>query len=93
VLNGVRDGVIAGSTSTELSDALRRFTGRPAAALLPYDLDGLDRALRDGRTLSEAAPQSPLRQALVELASAISGLPAPVGRSGRRARTRSRTGR
>ena len=62
VLNRVRDGVIAGSTDTELTDALRRFTGRPAAALLPYDLDGLDRALRDGRTLSESAPQSPLRR-------------------------------
>jgi Flp pilus assembly CpaE family ATPase len=93
VLNRVRDGVIAGSTDTELTDALRRFTGRPAAALLPYDLDGLDRALRDGRTLSESAPQSPLRRALVELASAISGRPAPAGRGGRRSRTGSRTGR
>jgi len=93
VLNRVRDGVIAGSTDTELPDALRRFTGRPAAALLPYDLDGLDRALRDGRTLSESAPQSPLRRALVELASAISGRPAPAGRGGRRSRTGSRTGR
>ena len=90
VLNRVRDGVIAGSTSTELTDALRRFTGRPAAALLPYDLDGMDRALRDGRTLSEAAPQSPLRHALVELASAVSGRPVPSGRSGRRSRARSR---
>jgi len=93
VLNRVRDGVIAGSTDTELTDALRRFTGRPAAALLPYDLDGLDRALRDGRTLSESAPQSPLRRALVELASAISGRPAPAARGGRRSRTGSRTGR
>jgi MinD-like ATPase involved in chromosome partitioning or flagellar assembly len=93
VLNRVRDGVIAGSTDTELTDALRRFTGRPAAALLPYDLDGLDRALRDGRTLSESAPQSPLRHALVELASAISGRPAPTGRGGRRSRTQARTGR
>jgi len=93
VLNRVRDGVIAGSTDTELTDALRRFTGRPAAALLPYDLDGLDRALRDGRTLSESASQSPLRRALVELASAISGRPVPTGRSGRRSRTGSRTGR
>jgi Flp pilus assembly CpaE family ATPase len=93
VLNRVRDGVIAGSADTELTDALRRFTGRPAAALLPYDLDGLDRALRDGRTLSESAPQSPLRLALVELASAISGQPAPAGRGGRRSRARSRSGR
>lgn len=93
VLNRVRDGVIAGATNTELTDALRRFTGRPAAALLPYDLDGLDRALRDGRTLSESAPQSPLRHALVELASAISGRPAPSGRADRRARSRSWTGR
>jgi Flp pilus assembly CpaE family ATPase len=93
VLNRVRDGVIAGSTDTELTDALRRFTGRPAAALLPYDLAGLDRAMRDGRTLSEAAPQSPLRRALVELASAISGRSAPTGRGGRRSRTRSRTAR
>lgn len=93
VLNRVRDGVIAGSTETELTDALRRFTGRPAAALLPYDRDGLDRALRDGRMLSESAPQSPLRHALVGLASAVSGRPTSTGRGRRRAQGRSRTGR
>ncbi|HET6209174.1 MAG TPA: hypothetical protein VFD94_02265, partial [Jatrophihabitans sp.] len=91
LLNRVRDGVIAGSAGSELTDTLRRFTGRPAAALLPYDLDGLDRALRDGRTLSEAAPHSPLRRALIELASAVSGLPIPAGRNGRRSRSTPRS--
>jgi len=70
-----------------LTETLRRFAGRTATAMLPYDLDAIDRGLREGRTLSESATQSALRRALVELASSISGLPAPAGRSGRRSRS------
>jgi Flp pilus assembly CpaE family ATPase len=87
VLNRVRDAVVAGSTTAELTDTLRRFAGRPVAAMLPYDLAATDRALRDGKTLAEVAGQSPLRRALVELASAVSGLPAPAGRGARRSRS------
>ena len=86
VLNRVRDTVVAGSTAAELTDTLRRFAGRPVAAMLPHDLPAVDRAVRDGKTLNEVAAQSPLRRALVELASAVSGLPSPVGRPARRAR-------
>ena len=86
VLNRVRDSVVAGSTVTELTDTLKRFAGRPVAAMLPYDLPALDRALRDGKTLAEVAAQSPLRRALVELAGSVSGLPVPGGRAARRSR-------
>jgi MinD-like ATPase involved in chromosome partitioning or flagellar assembly len=87
VLNRVRHTVVAGSTAAELSDTLGRFTGRPVASMLPYDLPAVDRALRDGRTLAEVAPQSPLRRALVELASSVSGLPSSVARRPRRSRS------
>jgi len=76
-LNRVRRGSVPGNPGTELDTALRRFTGHSAAALLPYDLTGLDQAAVAGKTLGEAAPTSPLRRAVTELATALSGVPAP----------------
>lgn len=85
VLNKVRNSVVPGNAEAELDATLRRFAGRPASGFLPYDRDGVDRALLGGRTLGEAAPNSPLRQAFVELASAICGRQAPArGRRRRR---------
>jgi Flp pilus assembly CpaE family ATPase len=82
VLNRVRRGPVPGNVEAELNAALQRFAGRPSAALLPYDLAGLDAAAAAGQTLAEAAPASPLRRAVIDLARAMSGVPAPA--SGRR---------
>ncbi len=82
VLNRVRRSAVAGNLEVELNAALRRFAGQSCAALLPYDLVGLDRAAAAGQTLAEAAPASPLRTAVTGLAQAICGAPAP--RRGRR---------
>ncbi len=82
VINRVRRGVVGGKPETELQAALHRFAGQSYTALLPYDRISLDEAAVAGQTLAEAAPASPLRGAVTELAEAICGVAAP--RRGRR---------
>ncbi|HEX8094342.1 AAA family ATPase [Jatrophihabitans sp.] len=82
VLNRVRRSAVPGTPEIELNAALQRFVGQSCAALLPYDLLGLDQAAVAGQTLAEAVPASPLRGAVTELAVAICGVPSP--RQGRR---------
>ncbi len=80
VLNRVRPRVVPGDAPAELSAALERFAGRTPAALLPADTAALDTALATGRLLGESNPGSPLRRALVEVASAVVGVPVPATR-------------
>jgi Flp pilus assembly CpaE family ATPase len=84
VLNRVRDGVVPGDTERELGGALQRFAGHSPAALLPEDRRGLDAALATGRLPSEASPGSPFRRAVIELATALAGVPARTSRHRRR---------
>ena len=76
VANKLRAGVVPGDPAREVTGALRRFAGVERAHLLPYDRSALDRALSGGLTLGEATPSSPLRQALIELAAHLAGVPA-----------------
>jgi Flp pilus assembly CpaE family ATPase len=85
LVNKVRAGSIPGTTEVELDAALRRFAGRAPSAMIPYDRDGLDRALVAGKCLSELSPSSPLRRALVDLARSITGRTVPT--RGHRRRT------
>jgi MinD-like ATPase involved in chromosome partitioning or flagellar assembly len=80
VLNRVREGAVPGNARDELTAALERFAGRSPAALLPADPRAVDAAIATGRLLREAAPGSALRGAVVELAAAVAGVPAPAGR-------------
>jgi MinD-like ATPase involved in chromosome partitioning or flagellar assembly len=80
VLNRVRPGVVPGDVTVELTSALERFAGRTPAAMLPADGRSIDAALATGRLLSESHPASPLRQAIVELAAALAGVPTPAPR-------------
>ena len=82
VVNRVRRSAVPGKPEVELNAALQRFVGQSCAALLPYDLLSVDQAAIAGQTLAEAAPASPLRCAVTELAVAICGVPSP--RRGRR---------
>ena len=84
VLNRVRRGPVPGEPATELDTALERFAGQRSAALLPYDLASLDAAAAIGKTLAEVSPSSPLRRAVIGLASAVAGIPQPA--RGRRRR-------
>jgi len=67
--------VVAGDAQREIRAALERYAGVPDAAFLPQDQSALDAAVATGRTLAEAAPDSPLRAALIELAGMVSGRP------------------
>jgi MinD-like ATPase involved in chromosome partitioning or flagellar assembly len=74
VLNKVRRGAAGRDPGFEASTALRRFAGRDADALIPYDISSLDTAIMKGRTLAEMQPSSPLRQAVIQLARALTGI-------------------
>jgi Flp pilus assembly CpaE family ATPase len=80
----MREGAVPGDVRAELTAALERFSGRTPAALLPADPRAVDAALATGRLLREAAPGSPLRHAVAELAAALAGVPAPLTRRRRR---------
>ncbi len=68
VLNRCRPGV--GSTA-EAEAAVHRFAGLDVFAKLPEDRAATDRAWRRGVALADAAPRSPLRAAIAELARSI----------------------
>ncbi|HEY4992758.1 MAG TPA: chromosome partitioning protein [Nakamurella sp.] len=68
VLNRCRPAV--GSTD-EAEAAIDRFAGVTVLATLPEDRAATDRAWRRGVSLAEAAPRSPLRTAVRELATAL----------------------
>jgi Flp pilus assembly CpaE family ATPase len=56
---------------------LSRYAGVTGVRYVPMDTDALDAALAAGRTLPEAAPNSPARQALQDLAAALTGRAQP----------------
>ncbi len=84
VLNRVRDGVVPGDATLELTAALERFAGRSPAALLPADPRSLDAALAAGRLLSESNPGSPFRRAVGDLAAGLAGVAVAAPRRRRR---------
>ena len=86
VVNRVRQGPVHGDADERISAALARHAGVENVLFVPYDLTSLDRALADGRTLAEAAPESPVRHALLPLAARLAGVGA--SHAGRRRRSR-----
>lgn len=83
VVNRVRRTVLPGEPHQEIAAALHRWSGATAAAYLPAAPAVLDTAMRTGATLAEAAPDSPLRRSVAELARELVGAPTPVRRRGR----------
>lgn len=80
VVNRLRSTAVPGDAATEVRAALQRYAGVEVTALVPLDVAGLDGALARGRTLAEAAPTSPARRALLELAHGLVGEPVPARR-------------
>ena len=80
VVNKVRPTVVPGEPRREIDAALRRWAGVSAGGYLPAAPAVVDTAMRTGRTLAEAAPDSPLRHAVADLARTLAGVPAPAGR-------------
>jgi MinD-like ATPase involved in chromosome partitioning or flagellar assembly len=61
---------------SEATDALARFSGATVTAALPDDGASMDKAWKLGVSLASAAPGSPLRRAIRDLAAALSPVPA-----------------
>lgn len=75
VVNRLRATGVPGDAEKEIRAALLRYAGVEEVAFVPLDVAGVDSALAGGRTLAEAAPGSPARTALADLAGGIAGVP------------------
>jgi Flp pilus assembly CpaE family ATPase len=71
VVNRVRTGSLGNSPADAVAEALSRYAGVQAAALLPFDQAACDAALSHGRSLAEAARSSKLRKAMQQLAAGV----------------------
>ena len=80
VVNRLRATAVPGDAEAEVRAALQRYAGVDSLTVVPHDVEALDRALAAGRTLVEAAPQSPARQAVRDLAAGLVGAPVPARR-------------
>jgi len=84
VVNKLRASAIPGDAEKEVRAALSRYAGAQDVLVIPADVEGLDRALAGGRTLAEAAPQSPARAALAAHAASLAGVSRQVRSRGRK---------
>ena len=80
VVNRLRGTAVPGDAEAEVRGALQRYAGVDTLLFVPHDVASLDAALTAGKTLAEAVPQSPARQALQRLAASLVGAPAPKRR-------------
>ena len=80
VVNRLRASAVPGEAREEVRRALARYAGVEDVAFVPADVTGLDGAIAGGRTLAEAAPTSPARLALQQLAADLVGVPPPQRR-------------
>ena len=97
VVNRVRAGAVGSRPESRIADSLLRFAGLDAVRFVPDDPGALDAALLAGRSLVEHAPDSPVRRAVADLASAVLPWTLPDGdrrhHKDRRARRRRSSGR
>lgn len=78
VINRVRASAVGPRPERRIREALTRFAGIDEPRFIPDDPATMDGALLTGRSLAEAAPDSPVRQSLLALAREVSGVPAPL---------------
>lgn len=71
VVNRVRSGPLGGTPAESVADALNRYAGVQAAALLPFDTAACDAAMVHGSTMAEVAKSSKLRKGLQQLGSSV----------------------
>lgn len=80
VVNRFRSTGVPGDAEREIRGALQRYAGIDDVVLVPLDVSSVDGAVAAGRTLAEAAPSSPMRLALADLAAGLVGVQKPVRR-------------
>lgn len=85
VMNRVRASAVGLDPNGQVRQTLRRFGGIEQATLLPHELNALDTAVLDGKTLRDAAPRSAVRAGIRRLVTAelMPGAPAVERRRGR----------
>jgi MinD-like ATPase involved in chromosome partitioning or flagellar assembly len=71
VVNRIRRTLLAGDPEREISAALERYAGVVPSAFVPFDVKALDAALMSGRSVTEVAPDSPVRLAVAGLAGQL----------------------
>ncbi|MCW2606246.1 MAG: hypothetical protein JWO60_939, partial [Frankiales bacterium] len=77
VVNRLRGTAVPGDARREVAGALSRYAGVEDVLFVPADVPAVDAAVAAGRTLSEAAPTSPARLALQQLAASLVGASLP----------------
>ncbi|MGN6754245.1 MAG: AAA family ATPase [Intrasporangium sp.] len=88
VVNRVRASAVGADPRTRIGASLERFAGLNSVHIVPDDPSAADGSLLAGRSVVEHAPDSPLRRAVSDLASAVA--PSTARRSTRSSRWRSR---
>lgn len=73
VVNRVRASAAGPAPAQSVHEALARFAGVTDALVVPDDRPALDRAVLQGRTLTQVAPTSPARRAVEQLAHRLAG--------------------
>ena len=71
VVNRVRSRAVGRDVTGQIDEALRRLCGITETVLVVDDPETCDAAIRDGRTIGEVAPRSPLRVAFASLADRL----------------------
>jgi len=96
VVNRVRSVAVGSRPESRIADSLLRFAGLTSVRFVPDDPAALDGALLAGRSLVEHAPDSPVIDAVADLATALLPWTVPAGqrrdRRERRGRRLSRRG-
>lgn len=91
VVSRVRSDAAGPRPADSVREALHRFAGVEGAHLIPDDRQGCDRAQLVGASLVETAPDSAARQAIRDMAHAVTGVPLARRSNRRRRRSRART--
>jgi MinD-like ATPase involved in chromosome partitioning or flagellar assembly len=86
VVNKLRQGAIGLNPAGQVRQTLARFGGIESAVFVPWDAAAFDAALLGARPLADAAPRSPARTAVRELAEALVPSGAATGVRRRRGR-------
>jgi MinD-like ATPase involved in chromosome partitioning or flagellar assembly len=71
VVNRVRATVAGARPREAVADALARYSGVERVWTVPFDAKGCDAATLAGQSLSERAPHSPARRAIVSIADTV----------------------
>ena len=71
VVNRVRSGAVGSRPESRIAESLLRFAGLTSVRFVPDDPSTLDGALLAGRSLVEHAPESSVRAAVADLATAV----------------------